>query len=84
MAPDQLAHIIDQHKSFPGYGEALEWFYRTALASIREQQYARNVDRHRRVARQSGHPSYYARRVALAQAQECPSLWAYRKHRGWA
>ena len=60
-------------------GEPLDWFYRTTFQVLAERRSARNRDRHLRVARQSGHSTYYLRRAALAVEAGYPSFWQYRK-----
>lgn len=78
MWPDELADMIERnHPNLAG--EPLEWFYRTAFEVLRERRSAHNRDRHLRVARQSGHPTYYRRRCALAVAAGFVSFWQYRK-----
>jgi hypothetical protein len=78
MWPDDLADLIERnHPNLDG--PPLEWFYRTTLQVLRERRHARNRDRHLRVAKQSGHPTYYQRRAALAVEAGFVSFWHYRK-----
>lgn len=78
MWPDELADMIERnHPNLDG--PPLDWFYRTAFEVLRERRAARNRDRHLRVARQSGHSTYYRRRAALAVEAGYPSFWQYRK-----
>jgi hypothetical protein len=78
MWPDDLADMIERnHPNLDG--DPLEWFYRTTFQVLRERRAARNRDRHLRVARQSGHATYYQRRAALAAEAGYPSFWHYRK-----
>lgn len=77
MWPDDLADMIERnHPNLDG--DPLEWFYRTAFQVLDERRRAHNYDRHRRVARQSGHPTYYQRRAELAREAGYISFWHYR------
>jgi hypothetical protein len=64
--------------------DPIAWFIREAGRAITERQYAANRDRHRRLARRAGKPSYAAYRDAWCVEQGHASLWAYRKAKGWA
>jgi len=85
MAPDVLADFIIARRcdGAEHYDEALAWFYRTALAAVRERRAAANRDRHERVAKQHGQPTYYAHRTEYVRQLGHASLWHYRKAKEW-
>lgn len=78
MWPDDLADMIQRNHPNLG-GPPLEWFYRSAFDVLRERRHARNRDRHLRLAKRSGHRTYYERRAALAVEAGFVSFWHYRK-----
>lgn len=69
MEPDVLADLITRQGVTDDYREALDWFYRTAIAALDERQRER-----RRVRRVP-----FVDRNAKAIAQGYLSFWQYRK-----
>lgn len=81
--PDVFADLLRRYAGSQVEPDPIDWFLRTATRAVREAQAAANLDRHRRVARSTGHKTYYAHRDAWCRLHGYPSLWAYRKAMGW-
>jgi len=85
--PDQLADLIVRRH--PCLTEPpLDWYFRTALATIRERRPVSNRDRHQRLAIGASTPTrpfknYYRYRDARVREMGFCSLWHYRKAKGW-
>jgi len=73
--------MIDHEASLD---ECMEWYVRAALAVMDERARVYPPWCRARYAQRLGHPSYYALRVAEAQAAGYASLWAMRLALGWS
>lgn len=84
LKPDVAAECISA--GVPGVettDDAVEWYVRTALVSIAEQRRVRHSVRHHRFAVRQGAVSYFDYRDTVAVLAGFPSLWHYRKAKGW-
>lgn len=82
LQPDVLALLIEAETG-QDWRHCLAWFYREALASIREERASRDRRSHDQLARRHQFPTYYLYRTHLVRQLGYPSLYAYRKAMGW-
>lgn len=83
LEPDVLADVIVRNKPDVA-DDPLGWYYRTALAALRERRSASRKDRRNRLARAAGCRTEYAYRTLQAQAAGFETFWQYRLARKWA
>jgi hypothetical protein len=82
LFPDEAAtHVIGPKLGLYDTCEAMDWFARTGLAMIAERRQRRNVERHLRVAKRAGFPTYYDYRNARSIEKGYRSLYDERVQR---
>ncbi len=59
------------------------WYVDHARRAITEARRLAHHRRHLHHARRHGHRTYYEHRTAIAREAGAPSLWHYRRQRGW-
>jgi len=82
LAPDELAEVVSAYSPMD-HREVVTWYVRTALRALEERRRLARWERERRLCWRTGHPTYYAARVAWVQSLGYRSLWEYRQARGW-